>query len=139
MQHQVLIYGHDLILLRTRELILKRAGFDVCVTDLPGDVQRILATRHVDLLILCQTVNEAERSRIMATAHACQKSLSTLLLAPGVGNSSSSENDTIFSTLDGPQRFLGAVCRLTHEPVPSPSFSNSSDTRQELCPDLMER
>jgi hypothetical protein len=139
MQHQVLIYGHDLILLQTRELILKRAGFDVCVTELPGQVRTILATRQIDLLILCQTVDEVERSKIMATAHAYQKSLSTLFLAPGAGSSSSSDNNTTFSTLDGPQNFLGVVCRLMHEPFPPPSVSNPSNIGQKLCRDSMAR
>ena len=137
MPHQVLIYGHDQILLRTRELILRGHGFDVRVTDVPGELFTILATRPLDLLILCHSVDEIERSRILATAHASQKGLSTLLLAVGVGNSfSDSENDAIFSTLDGPQNFLGTVCRLTHEPAPSSPATTSPHTGRIPCPDL---
>jgi hypothetical protein len=134
MQRQVLIYGHDLILLRTRELILKQAGFEVCVTDLPGEVHRILATRQFDLLILCHTVDEAERSRILATVHASRKSLDILLLVAGFSGPASSEHEAIFGTLEGPQNFLGTVCRLTHEPVPSAFVSNSPDTARNYVP-----
>ena len=138
MQHQVLIYGHDRILLQTRELILRGAGFDVCVTDVLGEAQKFLATRPVDLLILCHSVDEAERATILATARAFPKPPGILLLSVGIGSSVSPDNNATFSTFEGPHNFLGVVCRLTHESVPDPS-SYSSPTGQKLCHDLQAR
>ncbi len=134
--HQVLIYGHDQILLRTRELILRGAGFDVYTTDAFDEAQKILTIRPVDLLILCHSVDETERAKILTTANACQKGLSTLLLSAGVGGSTAAENKATFSTLDGPQNFLGIVCRLTHEPARSSPALNSPSAGHKPCPDL---
>ena len=136
MQHQVLIYGHDQILLRTRELILRGAGFDVCVTNAPDHARAILAIHQVDLLILCHSVDDAERAKILAIANASPKRPSTLLLSAGGISSASSENTAVFSTLDGPQNFLGTVCRLTHEPAPSSPVAKSPHAGRISCPDL---
>ena len=136
MQHQVLIYGHDQILLRTRELILRGAGFDVCVTDAPDQARAILAIHPVDLLIFCHSVDDTERAKVLAIANASPKRPSTLLLSAGAAGSAYSENNAVFSTLDGPQSFLVTVCRLTHEPAPSSPVSQSPHTGRIPCPDL---
>jgi hypothetical protein len=136
MQHQVLIYGHDQILLRTRELILRGAGYEVCIAEELAEAREILSSRPIDLLILCHSVDEFERSKLLAFAHACQKNLSTLLLATCVGSYPLSADETVFGTLEGPRNFILTVCRLTHEAPPASIASNSSYTGQQPCPDL---
>lgn len=136
MQHQVLIYGHDQTLLQTRELILRGAGYEVFVAEELAEASEILLTQSIDLLILCQSVDVFERSKILVTAHALQKNLNTLLLATSVGSYSSSDDESVFSTFEGPRNFILTVCRLTHDPPPVFIASNSSDIGQKPCPDL---
>jgi hypothetical protein len=133
------MYGHDRILLRTRELILRAAGFEVCATETPAKIEEILATRPVDLLIFCHTVDELERSRILAKIPPSQKSLGVLLLFAGSYDPAPADQDAVFSTLDGPFDFLRTVCRLTHEPAPSPSVYKSPNPGKELCHDSQAR
>jgi hypothetical protein len=139
MHHQVLIYGHDSILLRTRKLLLERAGFDVCLSDTLDEVHEIFAAWPVDLLILCHTVGAPERSRILDAVDLSRKNLAILFLVADYRSSGVTENDVIFRTLDGPYSFLQTVCRLTHEPAPSPLVSNSPNPGQKLCHDLQAR
>jgi hypothetical protein len=139
MQHQILIYGHDSILLRTRKLLLQRAGFEVRTADVLDDVPGILATWRADLLILCHTVGLLERSRILEITHNPPQTFAILFLVADYQSCGVAENDAVFSTLDGPYDFLCTVCRLTHEPAPAPFVSNSPDPGQKPCHDLQAR
>jgi DNA-binding response OmpR family regulator len=73
MIHRVLIFGHDMTLLKTRELILSQAGSDICITTDGTEATRILASQSVHLLILCHTLREGDRSAILSIAHSCKK------------------------------------------------------------------
>jgi hypothetical protein len=138
--HQVIIYGHDPMLLRTRELLLERAGFEVRTSDQLHEAQEMLAARPVDLLILCHTVNAMERSAILDSAHAAQKNLAVLFLSADWQSPDVAKNDAVFRTLDGPYGFLRTVCELTHEPVPPPSFiSQSPNSGKRICHDSQAR
>jgi hypothetical protein len=133
MQHQILIYGHDSVLLRTRKLVLERAGFEVCASDALEEVQGIFAAWPVDLLILCHTVGLLERSRVLDMIGVPHKKPAILLLVADCQSPAIAENVGVFSTLDGPYDFLCTVCRLTHEPAPSQLVSHSG---QKPCRDL---
>lgn len=139
MPHQVLIFGHESLLLKTRELLLMRAGFDVCASDRTDAAHEILAARAFDLLILCHSLRPQERSAIIATARAFQKNVAILVLLGDDQNPPISANVTVFRTLDGPYDFLRTVCRLTHEPAPPLFGLNSPNPGKELCHDLQVR
>jgi hypothetical protein len=139
MHRHILIYGHDSILLRTRKLLLEGAGFDVCASDALDEVQRIFAAWPVDLLILCHTVRSEERARILDVVDISHKNLAILFLVADFQSPAVAASETVFSTLDGPGGFVQTVCRLTHEPAPSPFVSKSSHTGQKLCHDSQAR
>ena len=65
----ILQCGHDVLLLTTRELILRRDGFRVSNATSLSDALRTLARENVDLLLLCHTLNEHELRDIFAIVH----------------------------------------------------------------------
>ena len=136
MIHRVLIFGHDMTLLMTRELILRRVALEICITTDHTEATRILASEPVHLLILCHTLREAERSAILAVAHSLQKDLTSLLLVANESGNAPFGQDVTLSTFDGPYTLLAAVCRLTHTPVPPPCGLPPSAAETNLCPDL---
>lgn len=140
MLHRVVIFGHDLTLLTTRELILERAGFEVRISEVCDEVDALLlAVPCVDLLILCHTAAVEERSRILSTARTGQENLAVLFLSADSQSPATTDHDEVFRTLDGPYDFLRTVCRLLHEPAPAPYLFSSSNPGKELCHDLQER
>lgn len=126
MHDRVLIYGRDTTLLMTRELILRRAGLDVCRTTDHTAATRILAAQPVHLLILCHTLRESERNAILSIAHSLQKDLKTLLLVANPSRYTAGDKDATLSTLDGPQTLLAAVCKLINLPACPPHTPNPS-------------
>lgn len=57
----ILIFGHDAILLETRQLILKKAGFQVWIASEATKAVQILVTEPIDLFI---PVSVAASSRV---------------------------------------------------------------------------
>jgi DNA-binding NtrC family response regulator len=114
MLSRTLIFGHDTTLLRTRELILSRAGFDVLTTSDSVEASHILANQPVDLLILCHTLREPERQSILAVAHHAKPALRVLALVANATTSSADGNDATLSIFDGPERLVTVAHGLTH-------------------------
>jgi hypothetical protein len=139
MIRRVLIFGNNMTLLMTRELILRRAGLDICITTDHTDATRILASGPVHLLILCHTLREADRSAILSVAQSLQNDLKSLILVANQSSYAAFGQDATLSTFDGPDTLLAAVCGLTHTPVPAPEDLNPSATEPDLCHSTAER
>ena len=139
MIHRVLIFGNDITLLMTRELILRRPGLDICFTADHTEATRILASGPVHLLILCHTLREADRRAILPVALSLQKDLKSLLLVANESEYARYGQDATLSTFDGPDTLLAAVCHLTHTPVPPPQGLNPSAAELDLCHSTPER
>jgi DNA-binding response OmpR family regulator len=116
MHFRILIFGYDTTLLRTRQLILSKAGFDTLTTTQLAEACRILSGQTVDLLILCHTLHETERKSILALARVSQETISVLTLVANASSYTTDGQDGILSTLDGPDILLAALHRLTDAP-----------------------
>jgi DNA-binding NtrC family response regulator len=114
---KILAFGHDATLLHTRELILRRDGFDVVTATNRAEAGRILSQQPIDLVILCHTVLEPERQSILSLAHAYRPDLKVLVLTTASFASRSWDQDATLCTLDGPPRLLAAVHHLTLHPL----------------------
>jgi hypothetical protein len=102
----ILIFGHDAILLETRQLILERAGFQVwTATEAPRAVQ-ILVTKRIDLFILCQSLSPKECGPILKTAHALRPEMENLVLGGELIGASAQERDTFLTTFLGPESLI---------------------------------
>jgi DNA-binding NtrC family response regulator len=113
MHSRTLIFGHDTTLLRTRELILSRAGFDVLTTSDPLEASELLANQPVDLLILCHTLHDPERQSILAVAHIAKPALRVLALVANATASSADGNEATLSIFDGPEKLVTVAHGLT--------------------------
>lgn len=139
MTHRVLIFGHDMTLLMTRELILRRAGLEICITTDHTEATRILASGPVHVLILCHTLREADLNAILSVARSLQRDLKFLLLVANESAYAPFGLDATLSTFDGPDTLLSAVCGLTHTPVPARQGLSPSAAEPDLCHSTPER
>lgn len=68
-------------LMLSRSLILKRLGCAVVPAASAEEVERLLGSRHFDLVILCHTLEEKERLRAAAAVHHQSPSTNVLVLS----------------------------------------------------------
>jgi len=77
----VLIFGHDQVLLETRQRVLEMAGFRVAAAIEREDAKQIASTRKIDLLLLCQTLRQDECDAVLMAARWHQPGIKHLYLA----------------------------------------------------------
>jgi DNA-binding NtrC family response regulator len=77
----VLIFGHDAVLLESRQRVLEMAGFRVSATIEREDAKQIASTRKIDVLLLCQTLSQDECDEILIAARRHQPGMKHLYLA----------------------------------------------------------
>lgn len=111
MHGTILIYGNDEMLLVTRSLILKRAGYNTVPAQTFSEAMLALMNQVIDVFILCQTLNEEERRGILETAHALQPEVKCASLGFDGGELMLDGVD-MHQQLDGPPGLLLAIGRM---------------------------
>jgi len=53
----ILVYGSDQLLLNTRTMVLEKAGYAVLTAIEASDVERIILSQKISLLVLCHTLS----------------------------------------------------------------------------------
>jgi hypothetical protein len=116
----ILNFGHDRTLLSTRGLVLSQDGFEVLSVTDSRQAIRLLAEHHVDLLVLCHTLGEPERQRILSAAHTADRETKALLLFTPSSDTVPPESPTCICSIDGPRRLLASIHQLIGhtEPIP---------------------
>lgn len=61
----VLIYGSDRMLSRTRALVVKRAGYTAACAFDYEDAQNMILLEHPAMVMFCCSVNDADRDNLM--------------------------------------------------------------------------
>lgn len=77
----VLIYGHDPLILQTRRRILERAGHTVWTAEVLDEVESIITTNEVAVLIVCQTLSDEEGEAAITLAHQIRPEMKTLVMS----------------------------------------------------------
>jgi len=72
MNGTILVCGNDEMLVRTRCLILGKAGYEVFTAQTFGNAMLVLMNHQIDVCILCQSLRDEERRGILETVHALQ-------------------------------------------------------------------
>ncbi|HEY4009815.1 MAG TPA: hypothetical protein VGM11_06665 [Acidobacteriaceae bacterium] len=121
MSSRILTFGHDPTLQRTRELLLHHDGFDVVTAANGLEAARVLEHQHFDLLILCHTIREQERSSFLSLFHASDHPAKVLVLFTGTSPLVEPGCDSVFCTFDGPGTLLAAVHGLTDDGYSTPA------------------
>ena len=108
---RVLCYGHDEMLLYTRERILDREFFVERCNRLEG-LTEILARGPLDLLLLCQSVPDAECEEVIDRARAESPDVKVLILHEAYPGSCSLRSDATMESLEGPPALLHEIHAL---------------------------
>ena len=68
--HRILAYSHDAVLLQTRCMVLRNAGFLVDAANSEDELETYMAEAHVpyDLLLLGHTISDTELPKITTLA-----------------------------------------------------------------------
>jgi hypothetical protein len=108
----ILLYGHDLALLETRQWILEKHALSVRKAyDFPS-MSGTLCSDKVDLLILCHSLSALECKRALAVAHVRSPQTKTLVLTANDSTCGAGQGDVVFRTEDGPPSLVATVKQL---------------------------
>ena len=77
----LLIYGNDADLLKTRGWVLQKAGFVVEQAASADEVERKVALRPPEVLVLCHTLSSEQCARMALLAERESKAMKTLTIA----------------------------------------------------------
>jgi DNA-binding response OmpR family regulator len=105
----ILIFGHDAILLETRRLILKKAGFQVWIATEATAAVKVLVREPIDLFILCQSLPLDECVSILKTAHTLRPDMENLVLAGETLGLSADKHDTFLTTFLDPHALIALI------------------------------
>jgi hypothetical protein len=103
---RVLCYGHDETLLYTRKLILERE-FVTERCDTVAGLTEILSRGPLDLILICQSVPDAECEEVIETVRAASPEVKVLVLQAGQPGSCTLHSDAAMESLEGGPRFAG--------------------------------
>lgn len=109
MSLSILNYGHDPLLLRTRDLLLNHEGFRVFTAANCAEALRFLAAQEIDLLLTCHSLSEPEFQSILAAVHELEQPPRVLALVTNPKPEKASAEYAVFNIFDGPETFLAAV------------------------------
>jgi DNA-binding NtrC family response regulator len=83
MHGTILVYGNDEMLLSTRKIIFERAGYTVFTAASVPNAMLVLMNHEIDVLVLCQSVDDCERRSILETARTLQPKIKCVSLSLG--------------------------------------------------------
>ena len=83
MHGTIFLYGNDVMLLSTRRIIFEKAGYAVFIAESFSHAMLVLMNHQIDVLVLCQTLSDHERSAVLETAHTLQPKIKYVSLSLG--------------------------------------------------------
>jgi two-component SAPR family response regulator len=111
MPGKLLIYGNDSMLLTTRRLILEKVGYEVATVSTFSDAMLLVLNQQLDLLILCQSLNEEERRGMLESAYAINPQLKCAVLQFTGGHEKIANEETL-EGLRGPTNLIESIRRM---------------------------
>jgi hypothetical protein len=118
----ILIHGRDVLLLETRRRILERGPFRV-TTQIKTAGSDLLMPGRIDLLVLCHTLNDADRQSAIEQYQHSSGQTRVIVLAKDASLHRDSPDTEILRVSAGPAALVASVERLlsTQDLVPSPN------------------
>jgi hypothetical protein len=114
--YNVVSFGHELELLRSRTLVLARLYTARMVSRL-GELRKELKDEPVDLIILCHTLSEEERRIVIEAASRKSPPKPVLLLVKDRNDRQVWRNSFVVGL--GPAALLTTVASILHAEVPA--------------------
>lgn len=79
----ILNCGNDEMLLNTRRMIFEQAGYTVFTAENVPNAMLVLMNHEIDLLVLCQSVDDWERRSVLETVRTLQPRVKCMSLGLG--------------------------------------------------------
>ena len=114
LQHYVVLsVGRDPELLRLRSALLRSAGYNVRTEPDSALTTEVLENADFDLIILCHTIPDDDRWRLISDIRSCDQSMPILLLR---ANGETLLHPAELHSLDGPEALIEKVGKLLKAP-----------------------
>jgi hypothetical protein len=128
-----LLFGHDYTLLQTRRLIMEHEGCTTSDAMRLSDVEQILASRPVQLLVICHSVSCDEVDQVLRLANELQPNMQTIVLKSGFSFCEFYRDRKSVDVSLGPASFIHEV-RLRLGKLYPPSSSTHRRDHTALAP-----
>jgi len=114
MQATILISGNDAMLLTTRRMIFEQAGYTVFTTDSVSNARLVLMNHQIDVLVLCQSLDDNDRASILRVAHLLQPEIKCASLSFD-GREVAIDDAETHRGLNGPPSLLAAIGQMLQQ------------------------
>jgi hypothetical protein len=114
MQATILISGNDAMLLTTRRMIFEQAGYTVFTTDSVSNARLVLMNHQIDVLVLCQSLDDNDRASILRVAHLLQPEIKCASLSFD-GREVAIDDAETHRGLSGPPSLLAAIGQILQQ------------------------
>lgn len=105
----VLVYGSDEVLLDTRTMVLRQAGFQVFSAISSGDAESIMKSGEIGLIVLCHSLSEEDCESALDFANRQRPPLNILVLSATGSTCSEQTKGSVLSPFDGPRKLVQRV------------------------------
>ena len=100
--------------MRTRTALLGEAGYSVMPSFASRDAFQIFISRNIDLVILCHTIPQEEKSKLIASMKKRNKRTPIVCIHVD-GETDGKLVDAYVHSLDGPEVLLSCVAKVLNE------------------------
>ena len=107
----VLSVGRDPLLMRTRTGVLLNAGYSVMPSFTSRDAFQIFSSREIDLVILCHTIPEEEKIKLIGSIKLGNKR-TPIVSIHADGETDEELVDAYVHGLDGPEALLSCISKV---------------------------
>ena len=112
----ILLYGRVPLLLDTRLMVLETGDLRVLTATDIDEVERLITTCDVDLVIFCHTLSTQERKVALAAVHALRPQLQTLALTSISAMPRVLSEIDVLASVDGPRDLIAVAKLLLNRP-----------------------
>ena len=113
-QYLLLSVGLDPLLMRSRTSVLSNAGYSVMPSFTSRDAFQIFASRDIDLVILCHTIPEQEKTKLITSMKERNKR-TPIISIHADGEADGKLVDAYVHGLDGPETLLSCVATVLNK------------------------
>ena len=114
-QYLLLSVGRDPLLMRTRTVLLGEAGYSVMPSFTSRDAFQIFISRHIDLVILCHTIPQEEKSKLIVSMK--ERKRAPIVCIHVDGEADGKLVDAYLHSLDGPEVLLSCVAKVLDKSI----------------------
>jgi len=115
-QYAVLSVGRDPLLMRTRTGVLLNAGYSVMPSFTSRDAFQIFSSREIDLVILCHTIPEEEKIKLIGSMKLGNERTPIVCIHVD-GEADGKLVDAYVHSLDGPEALLSCVAEVLDKSI----------------------